>query len=187
MVSLSTIQKLKELEKGLFPEQKRALHTMSEHLIDWDNFYRDSITLKELCTKGEKFFTKEPLNTSNLPKGTTWQWNQSRSKKHLSLNELEISFCKLNTRKAKGTTARSPAYKLWVFHLHFLSEDSWLHFAWCEKGDDCISQEFPAQKQNYPFYYEPVDTFLSLNLSEFSFLREFTDIFTAQQLGWCQN
>lgn len=187
MISHTTVCQLQELEKELFPEQKRALQTMSEHLVDWDNFYKDTFTLKALCTKGERFFTKESLNTANLPKGKSWQWNQSRSKKHLSVAGLDISFCKLNTRKAKGTTARSPAYKLWIFHLHFLTEDTWLHFAWCEKGDSPASTQITHQKQtcNSAFIFEPVESTLALNLNELSFLREFTDVFTAQQFGWC--
>lgn len=191
-VSKHIISQLQNLEQDLFPEQKRALSLMTDNLIDWGNHYSDNVTLSALCLKDEMFFTKESLHTADLPKGKTWQWNQSRSKKHLSVDgELDISFCKLNTRKAKGTTTRSPAYKLWVFHLHFLVEDTWLHFAWCEKGDvRNVTQEAKILKQKQQAIatscvYEPVDHF-EIHLHELSFLREFTDIFTAQQFGWVQ-
>eukprot|EP00339_Tiarina_fusa_P024285 CAMPEP_0117049002 /NCGR_PEP_ID=MMETSP0472-20121206/33880_1 /TAXON_ID=693140 ORGANISM="Tiarina fusus, Strain LIS" /NCGR_SAMPLE_ID=MMETSP0472 /ASSEMBLY_ACC=CAM_ASM_000603 /LENGTH=157 /DNA_ID=CAMNT_0004762331 /DNA_START=96 /DNA_END=566 /DNA_ORIENTATION=- len=157
---------------------------MTERLNDWDNYFIDDVSLNKLCTKGEMFFTKQSLQTADLPRGGEWQWNQSRSKKKLSVdNELDISFCKLNTRKARGSTERSPPYKVWIFHMHFIGNDTMLNFAWCEKGDAPVSPSSEKGDNNaLPYLFEPVEP--QISLQELSFLHEFTDLFTARQLGW---
>jgi len=190
MISIQLILQLQDIAEQLLPEQRRAVTMMSDHLLDWENYLNDEVSLTQLCTKGEMFFTKKPLNTSALPRGREWQWNQSRSKNHLTIqDDLKISFCKLNTKKAKGYTKRSPAYKVWIFHLKFTKFFSTLHFAWCEKG------ELPTK--NPPLTKSSVDTNTQtqndyttgqdpepISIHELSFLQEFTDIYTAKQLGW---
>merc|ERR1712151_193770 len=151
-----------------------------------------------------RFFTSQSLQTANLPRGDKWQWNQSRSKTTFSLgNELRISFCKLNTRKAKDVVTRSPPFKVWIFHLDFLVEDFTLHFAWCEKGERVspdISASLPMKPVKQPFhrgmpvYSEnslnapvvelPTTSIDQISVGDLYFLRDFVDVELGQEFGW---
>ena len=197
MISPTLIAALKDFEKDLLPEQKRAMEAMRLLLPDWTNYFQDICQLNDLCKQGHKFFTSSSLQTADLPKGKTWQWNQSRSKKKLSVpNTLDISFCKLNTRKSRGCTERSPSYKVWIFQLQFIQEDTILYFSWCEKGVPAIYESTPKQQSTQFLSYCGPEQFMSahfypdpieqITLNDLSFLKEFTDICTAHQLGWVQ-
>merc|ERR1712137_414199 len=136
MIPSHLITSLQSPRKDLFPEQRRAIEMVSSHLADWENYILDEFDLHELTKQSNCFFTSQSLQTADLPRGDSWQWNQSRSKTKFTVSkELDVSFCKLNTRKSKGSLTRSPPYKVWIFQLAFLQDDFTLYFAWCEKGD----------------------------------------------------
>jgi len=138
MITIQQFKLLEDIESSLpFPEQRRSFNIMLSHLLEWDRFHKETFTLNDLIIKDNKFFTYSSLNTADLPKGDIWQWNQSRSKTRKTISdELKLCFCKLNTRKKKGVSTKSPPYKLWIFQLYFTKLDnSCLSFAWCEKGE----------------------------------------------------
>ena len=189
----------------MFPEQRRALDVLSSHLLQWENNFVDEYTLPQLTRQDNRFFTSQSLQTANLPRGEKWQWNQSRSKTTFVVGEeLRISFCKLNTRKAKDVMARSPPFKVWIFHLDFMQEDFSLHFAWCEKGERVSPHEslhLPVKSvssaSSKVFYHAPayshdlsrngsleIPCIDQISVEELSFLRDFIDVELGQEFGW---
>jgi len=126
---------------------------VASHLADWENHVLDEFDLHDLTEQSNCFFTSQSLQTADLPRGDSWQWNQSRSKTKFSVSkELDVSFCKLNTRKSKGAMTRSPPYKVWIFQLYLLHEDLTLYFAWCEKGDKPTEQKIESKSINHNQY-----------------------------------
>jgi len=205
MVPSCLLSQLQSSTKDMFPEQRRALDVLSSHLLQWENHFVDDYTLPQLTRQDNRFFTSQSLQTANLPRGDNWQWNQSRSKTTFSLgDELRVSFCKLNTRKAKDVVTRSPPFKVWIFHLDFLREDLTLHFAWCEKGDRApadISTSMsvkPVKQAGFhhrvPVYSEnslstpvvelPTTCIDQISVEELYFLRDFIDVELGQEFGW---
>jgi hypothetical protein len=182
---MSFLRPIYNLTATLPPEQQRAVELMYSRLSNYPQHTKSSYTLDEICTSGNMFFTFLSLTTSDLPKGTYWQWNQSRSKRVLEdPGYIRISLCKLNTRKHRGIAGCSPSVKLWVMHVELIQQQFSINFLWCEKGDvpEVVAN---SNWRNSGTFSLPLEI-QEVTLEDLAFLREFTDWNTAQTLGWGQ-
>ena len=132
MSAVATVQ-------GLTPEQSRAFSVFLDAFQNFNELtcLNNCLSLEYLTVTGTTFFTTLTLKTKTLPRGTDWLWNQSRSRKYVSINNVQLCFYKLNTRKVnKNSDKLSPLCKIWLFNVTTsgISESKSLSFFWCEKG-----------------------------------------------------
>jgi hypothetical protein len=127
-------------ESTSFPrEQKRALITMLDLASYRHVVKKDTIQLCDLKTQDERFFTLASVYPPHLPREPSWQWNQSRGKTRYVFGEiLEVSMCKLNTRRQKNHQQKPPPYKIWALSLKFYGSEA-CNFVWCERGECGLS------------------------------------------------
>jgi hypothetical protein len=173
---------------SLPPEKRRAIELMYSMLPNYHLFLRCSFTLEDITTTDEKFFTFLSLSTPDLPKGSFWQWNQSRSKQVIEEpGFMRISLCKLNTRKHRNFVGSSPSYKVWVMQIELLQERFLVNFLWCEKGNAILQQPKSSWLAGSGQFFPPeLECPEHITLDDLAFLGEFTDRQTAQLLGWLQ-
>ena len=111
----------------LTPEQNKAISCLESALVDLNSnlILLSELTLPRVTTTGDMFFVEGTIKTSNIPRDTTWIWNQSRGRQTFSdhKDNIEVNFFKLNTKKSKKHTNTPPPYKLWVFHIQFTKEN----------------------------------------------------------------
>lgn len=198
-------------QSNIPPEQKRAITHLLDLLPHRDKYLRTNLQLEDVLTTGNKFFTYESLFPPTLPRQESWQWNQSRSRNHFNFGLfLDISYFKLNTRKAKGFTNKSPPHKVWIFEI-LLSGVETINFFWCEKGafldpdadpqvehqdhtetmllDQYVESNFLGSSEDIPQGDQPLDPILDIEIKEITledlaFLCEFVEVATAKRFGW---
>ena len=126
-----------------------------------------SLTSEDVTIEGNSFFIEGHIIPSYIPKENGWKWNQSRTKCSLNddLNEFNITFFKLNTRKTSNNIKVSPKYKMWIFNITNLCYGFKTSFIWCEKG-----RVVPLLDENL--------------LKDLSFLEEFVSKEQAIEFGW---
>ena len=95
-----------------------------------------SLTSDDITNEGNSFFIEGHISPAYIPRENGLKWNQSRTKSSLNdeLNEFNISFFKLNTRKTSNNKKEQPKYKLWIFNITHLLFGFKTSFIWCEKG-----------------------------------------------------
>ena len=139
-------------------EQSKALTVLEENLSNIKELTEQSmVCLNVLSTQDYKGFFFRKVNTPDLPRGDTWLWNQSRSRKQVKdyTGNINLSFYKLNTRSSQNHASIAPNNKIWVFNLTILPNNKEIAFVWCERG----------QEKN-------VDSFSALDISDLTFLNE---------------
>merc|ERR1712137_125015 len=97
--------------------------------------------LQTATTQDNKMFFHHKVNTASLPRGDTWLWNQSRSRKTITdyTGNITLSFYKLNTRTSKQHATIAPNHKMWVSNLTILPQNKEISFVWCERGHQASS------------------------------------------------
>ena len=169
----------------LTPEQSRALVVFEEAYQHFNDLLTTSnLSLESICITDTKIFTHQPLKTKNLPRGTDWLWNQSRSRQIVTLEDgTNVCFYKLNTRKARKAPGESPLYKLWVYNITLKSNQE-LSFLWCERGLCEVDEQIEVGELSDG--EDPIEV-CSVTLPELSFLRQFTTPLNASLFGWDQD
>ena len=142
----------------LTPEQSRAVRVLEEHFVTWPHsLINRNFDLPFICKKDTFFFTETPLNTSTLPRGENWSWNQSRARQNISAVDSSISACfyKLSTRKTPHSETKAPLFKIWIFNISIpilgKEGDKIINFMWCEKGFDFV--ESPPTEAQHPIQH----------------------------------
>ena len=155
-LSLEQSKALKIFENSL----QTCVHTHLHKLSD--------ITYNLVTEEDMSFFYNGHLTASLLPKKSNWKWNQSRSKCELlsKTGDLRISFYKLNTRRTNPEVINIPHFKVWIFNITNLNENSLSAFFWCERGDG----DTPSLNEKL--------------LKELSFLKRFVTKEQAIEFGW---
>ena len=123
--------------QSLTPEQQRAFSVLEDMFSHWQDYliHPDQFTVDKICVKNARISTHIPLKTKTLPRGVDWLWNQSRSRQNVCINEAQVCFYKLNTRKVRKSEMEAPPYKIWVFNA-LLPNFQQVSFLWCERGDE---------------------------------------------------
>jgi len=163
-------------------EELTALQVLRSNLDCWREKLTRVLTLETLTMTDSKIFIKEAVKTATLPKSCGWLWNQSRSRKTISLSEYQICFYKLNTRTSKSSPRSPPPYKLWVFNIRCGQEK--FSFLWCEKGEPLSSPLYSLYPTHQTCVQEYSAELVQVTLSELSFLRPFVSPITASSFGW---
>lgn len=194
------------------PEQKRAMIIMLEALPLRRKYAKTNLSVEDVCTQGNFFFTTSSLFPPHIPHGKEWAWNQSRTKLEFKLgNILEGTLRKLNVRGKNGSIIPFANCKIWTFDI-VLGDREDTSFFWCEKGlssksSSCRSSREhalpvrthshgreilgPHLNSNQPIATCEGDFFPSedqetpeITLADLSFLKEFVRPITAREFGW---
>lgn len=147
----------------LRPECRRAIEVLGESLKNWQQYYCEDVSFSVIEHDSKCFFNSK-ISKDRLPETTEWGWNQSNGKQTVILDlKFSLELFKYNPIR-KNPSARKPSYKLWLGVIKVLHTSEIFTFSWCEKG-------FKSEE-------EP------LSLKDLSFLAQFTDPITRQELGW---
>jgi len=164
-------------------EEMAAFQVLRANLDGWRNKLSRVLCLETMCANDSKIFVKEVVKTATLPKSSGWLWNQSRSRKTISIGEYQVCFYKLNTRTSKTSPRSPPPYKLWVFNIRCGQEK--FSFLWCEKGEPVSSPLYSLLPPSIPHScYQECTELVQVTLSELAFLRPFVSQNTASSFGW---
>lgn len=151
------------------PEQTKAIRVLEDELPNIKLLTSHSVPmLEELVEQNSKFFVFRKLSTSGLPRGNSWLWNQSRSRKIIKdyTGNIQVSFYKLNTRN-KNSNVIAPNYKIWVFNITIQPNNKVFSFLWCERGE-----------------MSKIPDIDDLNIQDFDFLAPFLCVPCAMEFGW---
>lgn len=127
-------RKQKDQSKQVFtPEQVLAMNVLREiypHSIN--QFFVDQIT--ESCFRTNfKAFVPNHITKDMLPKGESWNWNQSNARVNYNLgHDTTVTMYKLNPRRSIEGGSQ-PSYKLWVYLIQAPNLNC--SFLWCTKGE----------------------------------------------------
>ena len=115
------------------PEQNRAMQVFRDNLYQQAEKTTQVIDLPSVATTNSMLFIDGFLKTKKMPREPNWSWNQSVPRVSYQFNQYDVSFFKLNTRKARTGSGKAPSYKVWIFHAKFQHQE--FSFLWCEKGE----------------------------------------------------
>ena len=149
------------LPASLTPEQRKAIKVLEEGISNWQSYFYDDITRREICITDFKAFITQKISYSDLQHGPNWNWNQSNAKKSVSLNNgCFIIIQKFNTRKIKKTIPSDGIiFKLWMFTVFSEFDNSYLGtFMWCEKGLPSASFRCFNKKVEIPDFTDEIDS-----------------------------
>lgn len=136
-------------KENLSPEQRRAIQMLTDTNITTLKPTTNP-SLNAITKHGATVVVPKTLSTKELPHGGQWNWNQSR-KRQTILNKaktLSVCFYKLSVKMKRS--APNPGYKLWVFNITNLLEDSDSTFLWCENGREEPLISCLPSKENLP-------------------------------------
>ena len=115
---------------SLAPEQQRAIEILRSSNCKPQNI---QLTLG-LITTGKTAFSADIVGTKDLPKENYWNWNQSRKRQILQLDqETKPCFYKVSTKVKRDYNTPNPRFKVWVFNI--FSPVGASTFLWCERGN----------------------------------------------------
>mmetsp|Transcript_26512 Transcript_26512/g.40856 ORF Transcript_26512/g.40856 Transcript_26512/m.40856 type:complete len:175 (+) Transcript_26512:152-676(+) len=154
---------------GLQPEHERVINDLSRKLSAPISYSMVHTLTTEIWEKGCFKFFKEPVTAKNIPSGTDWRWNQTKSTVCGTLGtDVEVMLHKLIPRKKPSITGKLqlPSLKIWRMEIkHKASTEPHLHVLYCEKG----------------ITFSSTLKFCEMHLDQFSFLGEFMDAEVANE------
>ena len=119
----------------------------------------------------------QPFEKVNLPRTHDWHWTQSNSKTVVKLEDIQITFRKLNPRR-RMKSSKPPSYKVWLFHIQTIDNSEHdRYFLWCEKGVTITETE--GISTAIGFIYPQ-----NLCIRDFAFLSQYVEEDIALELGW---
>mmetsp|Transcript_1300 Transcript_1300/g.1678 ORF Transcript_1300/g.1678 Transcript_1300/m.1678 type:complete len:186 (-) Transcript_1300:25-582(-) len=116
-----------------------------------------------------------PLLAKDIPSCDIWRWNQTKSRKTLTLptHDLTITLHKLIPRKRRqDITQTVPNHKLWYCVLRYSTSKPSMYILWCERGHTQTRTESTEETNSED----------EVNVQDYSFLAEFMEPTQASQL-----
>merc|ERR1712137_528924 len=114
------------------PEYANAARFLAEAV---QNPIKPTATISpDILYEGNMQKISRPFNAREIPCGDSWRWNQTKSRKDVSLGNARVQFFKLSPRR-KGQSPKGnslPQMKLWQFKVSAPGEEYYL--LWCERG-----------------------------------------------------
>merc|ERR1712137_877068 len=157
------------------------------------------------------YFTPTSLKKDSFPRESHWTWNRSNGTIVVDVfKKFRISLAKFNSRRTKPNLPQ-PSYKIWSYSVTVLQTNEEFTFIWCTKGKNrninsskstkisqaTIERTTISQPKNSTSLVNTNEnakstetesgsapSYSDLILSDFAFLRPFTDPNIANQLGW---
>ena len=120
-------------------------------------------------------FSSSPFHA--IPRDDSWDWCQSGCRSLVKVDNVVVSFRKLNARKKRSSTIKPPALKLWLFEARINQEED-VYFVWCENGI--------GKWQGVPTVLGTIYPQM-LMMEDFGFLAPFMDETNAKNLGLKDN
>ena len=130
---------------------------------------------EDILQHGNVQFLSSGLTLKNIPSADGWRWNQTRSRKRVTIHGANVTFFKLTPRRKSDALldATLPSFKMWKFIIAPTSKDIPFQILWCEKGAT-------AERSYGCIHPMTEDSFA--NIDEFSFLAPFMDSHLASLL-----
>ena len=153
---------------GLFPEHIRALSMLQNNIDNMLPINSKDIT-KKVWVKNSMIFIDNPFTVKNIPNGSSWRWNQVKSKRTAILHDInaDVLFFKIVTRKREKRNLPPcpiPSIKMWVYKITYEFSNIPVHCLWTERGI--------TKNEISTYAYKPVDF---PHISKLEFLSEFMD------------
>ena len=119
---------------ALQPEHQRALGFAFSKRDTLQPVLFDELSSRMWC-QGEMALVVGSFATKHIPRGPHWRWNQTRSRKRVSVKkdcvQESVQFWKMVPRKSLSSNPTPiPSIKLWIFSLG----NDQTHLLWCERG-----------------------------------------------------
>ena len=173
--------------EDLSKEQKKALSVFSKNCPNFSKLVNKVSLQKDspLLPTGFITISSIPIKIADLPRDNYWSWNQSNGRTIVNIVDANITIRKVTSRirTSFDTAKSSPSFKIWIFDVKYKSKMP-IYFLWCEKG----GLESPEEKAiiEYPGVVTAIGTIHpeAISLQSLSFLKCFTDIDVAEELGW---